>query len=156
MDHQCRVVDTAAMAQRGTDEQDWRETGRVFQDRGDGLFHAVEQRVLQQQVLDGIAGQGQFRQHRQRHAARVTIPRHGEHGLCVRRGVGERGPDRAGGDAGEAVGVEGVEIHDRHCGPQRSFWSRASRNPSPSRLNASTVMKMARPGNTVKWSATPR
>jgi len=38
----------------------------------------------------------------------------------------------------------------------RSRWSSASRRPSPSRLNASTVTKIARPGNSVRYVATPK
>ena len=67
----------------------------------------VEQRVLQQQVLDRVAGQRQLREDGQRRRPRRGTRRAvREHGRGVGRGVGDDGAQGGGGDAQEAVPVE--------------------------------------------------
>ncbi len=113
MDHQRRVVDPSGMAQRCANHQDGGQLFRAGQDGADRLLHRVQQRVLQQQVLDRVPRQRQFGEHREGHALRVALARHRQHGLGIALGIGEMRARGAGGDAGEAVRVERSEVHAR-------------------------------------------
>ena len=79
----------------------------------------------------------------------------GAHVAFQHRGVTDRDP-RHVGDRVARAGRQGAAGQAKVACSHRSFWSSASRRPSPSRLKASTVTKIARPGNSVMWSATPR
>ena len=73
MDRQRAVVERSGMAQRRADQQQRQQIGgRGDQVRDRGL-HRVQQRGLLQQVADRVAGQAEFRKHRQRHAAPVAV-----------------------------------------------------------------------------------
>ena len=71
----------------------------------------VQQRVLQHEVLDGVAAEAQLWEDRDRDALVVAAPGLGQHRLGVRCGVGDGDRQRAGGDAREPMGVGGGEIH---------------------------------------------
>ena len=66
------------MHERRTDDEHRAQVGGRRDDRGDAVAHGVEQRVLQQQVVDGVAGQAQLREDRDRDAlvvAGARLPR---------------------------------------------------------------------------------
>ncbi len=76
--------------------------------RGGGL-DGVEEGLLQEQILDGVGREGEFRKHRHRRPGLVAGLRQSEDGLTVAGRVARMTAPRAGGDAGEAVAVEGQE-----------------------------------------------
>ena len=54
MDDDGGVVEAARQAQRRADDQDGKELVRGLDDLGDRLLDLVQERILQQQVLDGV------------------------------------------------------------------------------------------------------
>ena len=70
----------------------------------------VEQRVLQQDVLDRVAGERQLREDDEPDALVGALPGRGEHGRGVRGGVADRRCAGCRGDAQEAVPVGGAEV----------------------------------------------
>ncbi len=125
MDHERRVVEPAGMAERRADDQHGGEGGGLLQHRLDGLFHRVQNRVLEQQILDRIAGQCQFREDRHRHAAPVAVTCHRQHGFGIAGGVRQRRLGGAGGHPGKPLSVERTEVHVKICRGRRP-----RRNPS--------------------------
>ncbi len=111
VDHHGAVQDAGAVHERGTDDDDRGEVRRPGHDLGDRGPHGVEQGVLEHQVVDGVAGQRQLGEHRDRDAVVVAGAGLLEHGAGVGRRVGDRDRDGAGRDPGEPVGVGGVEVH---------------------------------------------
>lgn len=105
------VVHPVTESQRGADHQHRQQFRRGRRQVGQRPFHRVEQGVLQQDVLDRVAGQGQLGKHRQRHALVVAFPGGAQHRRRVGVGVGERRVQRAGGHADEPVLVDAVEVH---------------------------------------------
>src|SRR6185369_805006 len=49
----------------------------------------LQQRVLQENVLDRIPGQGQLGEYRQGDVLIMAVPGHPKHRLCVGRGIGQ-------------------------------------------------------------------
>ena len=70
------VVDPVAMAQRRADDEHRQQPGRALDDRGQRVLDAVEDGVLEQQVLDRVAAQGQLGEdgHRRRPPRRTRAP----------------------------------------------------------------------------------
>ena len=122
MDGDGAVIQRALVAKRRADQQQRQERGGARDDRTDGGFDRIQHRGLLQQVADRIAGHAKLREHRQRDRASVAVLRHAQDGARVRLGIGERGTRGAGGNAGEAVAVEGPEAHARHY---RAGWAGA-------------------------------
>ena len=91
-------------------------TGSRSADAGDqlveGVLDGVEQGVLQQDVLDRVAGQRQLGEHGQPDALVVAFAGQPQHRFGVRRRVGQRRVVGARGHPHEAVPVGGVEVHD--------------------------------------------
>ena len=74
-------------------------------------LNPVEQRVLQEQVVDRIARERELWQHHKGHAPLVAGANHAENRLGVGHRIGERDARGAGGDARKTVPVDGVEGH---------------------------------------------
>ena len=111
--HHGAVEDPAAGAQRGAEREHGAQVRRRRHDRLERGLDAVEHRVLEQQVLDRVARQAQLREQRDGDALLLARPGLAQHRLGVRARVGDRDALRAGGDAGEAVLVDAVEVHAR-------------------------------------------
>ena len=109
LDGERAVVDPVAPAQRRADEQQRPQAGRFGDHPGGFFLHGIEQRLLQQQILDRVGRQPEFGEDRQRRTRIVAGLREGEHRVGVARGLGRVAAARAGRHPGEAVAVEGVE-----------------------------------------------
>ena len=72
---------------------------------------ASSKRILQQDVLDGIARQRQLGENRQTDALVVTLPRHLQHRFGIGRGLTDRGVHGARGDPEKALAIGGIEVH---------------------------------------------
>ena len=117
MDSERRVVQPPGVAHRRTYQQQGQQGRRILHQARDRLLHRVQQRVLLQQVADGVAGHAEFGEYRHRHRLVVALPGHAQDGLRIRRRVGQGHPRRARGDAGEAVPVKRAERSGRgHVG----------------------------------------
>ncbi len=111
MDDHGAVVDPVAVAQRGADGDQREQLRRARRDRGHGGLDAVEQRVLEQQVVDRVAAQPELGEDGGGDALlreRAQLP---EDRLGVGCRVGDRRAARARRDPREAVGVRGAEVH---------------------------------------------
>ncbi len=109
--HDGAVEDAGAVPQRCPDDEHHAEVDGAGDEVGDRLLDRVEHGLLQQQVVDGVAGQGELGEHRDRDAvvgARACLGQH-------RRGVGPRVRDRRGDrarrDPREALVVRRGEVH---------------------------------------------
>ena len=109
-DHRA-VVDPVQPAQRRADDEHRQQVNRFRDDPGERVLDRAEQAVLQQDVLDRIPGQGQFREDRDRHRVVVAVPGDPQHRLGVGRGIGQHGGVRAGRHPREAVSVGREEVH---------------------------------------------
>ncbi len=105
------VVDAMPVAQRGADHQYRQQLGRCGDNVAHGVLDRVQQHVLQQDVLDGVAGQRQFRENGQRHTLVVALAGQPQHRGGVGRGVADRGVMSARGDPGKPLVVDVVEVH---------------------------------------------
>ncbi len=111
VDHHRTVVDPVALAQWGSDDEHGTQVGARLDDRRDRPVDRLEQRVLQEQVVDRVAGQAQLGEERHRDALVVTAARLGKDRLRVGGGVGDRDRQGAGGDPREPVRVGRFEVH---------------------------------------------
>ena len=105
------VVDAVPVAQRSADHQHRQQVGGSGDDVAHGILDRVQQHVLQQDVLDGVAGQRQLRENGQCHAVVVALPGQPQHRGGVGRGVADRRVVRARGDPGKPLAVDVVEVH---------------------------------------------
>ena len=105
------VEQPGLVAQRGADDEHRQQIGGGLDDLRQALVDRVEQGVLTQQVVDGVAGQRQFREQRDRDTEVGAAPADVDDALGVAHRVGDRDVGRARGDAGEAVAVQRVERH---------------------------------------------
>ena len=119
MDDERRIVEPAGMAQRRAHDQHGQQLSRGLDQTANRLFHRIQHRILEQQILDRIAGQGQFREHRHRHAALVAIARGGQHGIGIAGRIRQRRLDGAGGHTGEPLGVKGIKFHSQIMAPMK-------------------------------------
>ncbi len=111
LDHHGRVVDPVAVAQGGTHQQDRGQGSGGTDDVLQGLLHGVQQRILQQQVLDRIARQGEFGEDDQPGAVPVLILGDPDHGRRVGHWIRDRRAQRARGHADEALRVDRAKVH---------------------------------------------
>ena len=111
MDHYGGVVDAMSVAQRSADHQHGQQIGRSGDDIDQGVLDGVQQHVLQQDVLDGVAGQRQLGENGQRDTVVVALPGQPQNRVGVGRGVADRRVVCARGDAGKALAVGVVEVH---------------------------------------------
>lgn len=114
MDDDRGVVDAVSVAQRRAYHQHRQQVGGGRDDVEQRIFDGVEQRVLQQDVLDRVAGQRQLGKYGQRHRVVVAFAGHPQNRLGVGRGVPDRGVVCAGGDPHKPVAVGRVEVHCPH------------------------------------------
>ncbi len=113
--HDGAVVDAVAVPEGGADDEHRQQVAGALDHGGQGGLDGVQQRVLQQQVLDRVAGEGQLGEDGDRDAVLVAGPGLAEDGVGVGRRVGQRGALRARGDAREPVPVDRGEPHGDQC-----------------------------------------
>ena len=92
VDDDGRVVKPARHAQRGADDQDGKELVGGRHHLGDRPLDLIEERVLQQQVLDGVGRQPELREHHDRGARLVALARQPQRLGEVVGGVGDPRP----------------------------------------------------------------
>ena len=105
------VEHPGAVHERRADDQDGEQVRGTLHEVGDGLVHAGQQRVLEEQVVDGVAGERELREDRDRDTLVVALAGLRKDRPGVGRGVRDRHGDGAGGDPGESLGVRRVELH---------------------------------------------
>jgi hypothetical protein len=98
VDHDCGVVDAVPVPQRGAHDEHRQQVGRAGNDLQQRLLDGVEQRVLHQDVFDGVARQRHLGEDGEPDPVVVALARSLEHGVGVGRGFSDRGVQRAGGD----------------------------------------------------------
>ena len=129
MDCQGAVVKRAHVTDRRADQQQRHQVCRTGDDGIDRGFYCIEHGLLLQQVGDRVAGNSQFREHRDGDRLTVAIPRHCQDGLRVADRIGQRGACGAGGDTGEAVAVQRSEAHGGlGLSPGNMAWVRGLRH----------------------------
>ena len=142
--HHRAVVQPVAPPQRRADDEQRRQGGGGPGEGAERLERRVEQPPVEQQIVDGVAGQAQLGEGDDGGAAaRHAVPLPGQ-ALRVRGRVGDRHGVRARGDAREALVVERGEVH----GPPVvcRWWpplsprggGRRTPRPAPARQLAST------------------
>ena len=99
------------MDQRRPHDHDRGEVGRTGDQRGEALDHRVEQRVLEQQVVDGVPAERELGEDGDRDAVVVAGADLLQDRARVDRGVGHRHRHRARRHAGEALVVGRGEVH---------------------------------------------
>ena len=105
------VVDARAPRDRRAHDQHGHQVGARRDDLRDRVLHAGEQRVLEEEVVDGVARQAELGEHRHRDVVVVAGPRLRDDLGGVGGGIGQVHGQRARGDAREALRVGGVEVH---------------------------------------------
>ena len=86
MDDDRAVVEPVAVPQRGADDDDGPQLGGRLGDGDDGVVDRVEEGVLQQEVVNGIAGEPQLGEERERDAVVVQLAHLGDDGSALRAG----------------------------------------------------------------------
>ena len=113
MHHHRAVVEPPLEGQGSTHDDDRQEV----RGRRPHPFHrgerGVEHGVLEQQVVDRVAGQAQLREDRQRDPLGRALASDAHDRVGVGERIGDRDRHRAGRDAGEPLVVGGVEVHGR-------------------------------------------
>ena len=108
------VVEPVVAVQRGTDHDHRAELAAGLNDLLDRDQHRVQDRVLEEQVVDGVAGEEQLGEDRDGDPVLVAGTCLGEHGGRVRRRVSNRHRRRSGRHAREAVRVGRGEVRCGH------------------------------------------
>ena len=103
MDDDGGVVEPAGEAQRRADDQDGEELVRGRDDLGDRRLDLVEERILQQQVLDGVGRQSQLGKDHDGRAGLVAFGGQPQRLGEVVGGVGDPGARHAARDSHEVV-----------------------------------------------------
>ena len=110
MDDHRAVVDPMPVPQRCAQHEHRQQSRRSGHDLAERHHDLVEQRVLQQQVLDRVPGEAQLGEHGHGDAllrAPASLP---QDGLGVGARLGDHGLDRARRDARETMPIDGPEV----------------------------------------------
>ena len=105
------VVQGVVLAQGRTHDEEGQQVGAGLDDLSEGLLDVIEQHVLQEKVVDGVAGHAQFGENAHRDAARIKLAG-GVDDLArvLERASGVHGQGH-GGNARKTLIVEGMEVH---------------------------------------------
>jgi len=109
VDHHRRVEEPTFTAQRRPDDQHRVEVARSRDNLRHCGLHPVEQRILQQQIVDGLGRQPQFGKQHHTDVARMPRRRQLQMGTCGEDRIGNPPVRLAGGDTQEAMAVHAVE-----------------------------------------------
>ena len=119
VDRHRAIVEAAVVPERRANEDQRQQVGRGCARRvAIACFDGVEQRVLQQQIVDRVAGHAEFREQREGNALVVAAPDGMQDRARVGARIGDRGLRRTSRNADETVRINRAEIH-RHCLLQR-------------------------------------
>ena len=105
------VVDAVSVAQRRADHEHRQQAAGCGDDVEQCGFDGVEQRILQQDVFDGVPRQGQLREDGQGNPVLVALARQPQYRLSVGCRIADRSVLRACGDPDKALAVAVVEVH---------------------------------------------
>ena len=115
--HDHRAVEhPGAVHERRPHDDDRQQVGGRCGQLLDGRLDLGQQGVLEQQVVDGVAAQGELGEDRHGHALVMAGAHLGQHRGEIGPRVGHRHRHRARGHAGEALGVRRGEVHARSLG----------------------------------------
>jgi hypothetical protein len=115
-DDDAAVVEAAVAAHRRAHDEDGPERLRCCDELGDAGFHAVEESVLEQEVVYGIGADPELGEEHEVGFARVPFAHEHQRLGAVRFGVPHLDPGGAGGDSHEPLAVEGEKpVFARHC-----------------------------------------
>ncbi len=104
------VVESTVAANRCAEHEYRTQLARYLDEVRKSRLDAVEQRVLQQQVVDRIRGQPELREQHEVHAARLAVVHHRQRLGRVGGGIADLDARRAGRDADEALAVQREEL----------------------------------------------
>jgi hypothetical protein len=116
MDDDGAVQHPVAVRQRRSDHHDGQQLLGPRDQLGQGRLDGVQEDVLQEQVLRGVAGQAQLGEHRDRDGVVMALADLRQHRPGVGRRLGQLDRQRAGRHPSEAVRVGGVEVHPASLG----------------------------------------
>ena len=105
------VVQGIVFAQGCADDEEGEQVGAGLDDGGQGLLDVVEEHVLQEEVVDGVTRDAQFGEDAHGDAARIELAGGVDDFARVLEGAGGVHGQGHGGDAREALVVEGMEVH---------------------------------------------
>ncbi len=101
-----------AVARQGRPDHEGREQPAAGVDQPLQLaLHRLQERVLQQEVVDGVGREAQLREDHHAHVRRVTLLEQDQGLLGVEGRVGYGDARDADADPDEVVGVGGEEVH---------------------------------------------
>ena len=111
MDGDGAVVQGVVLAQGRTHDEEGQQVGAGLDDLGEGLLDVIEQHVLQEKVVDGVAGHAQLGEYAHRDAARIKLAGCVDNlARVLERASGVYGQGH-GGNARKTLIVEGMEVH---------------------------------------------
>ena len=108
------VVEAVAVAKGGAHDDERQQVGGGPGEVDEGRLDLAEQHVLQEQVVDGVAGEAQLGEERDRRPLLAHVPGPLEDRRGIGPRVGHRHRQRARGHPREAVAVEVAEVAIRH------------------------------------------
>ena len=109
MNHHRGIEEPTFTAQQRSDDQHRVEVARGRDDLSQRCLRPIEQRILQQQIVDGIRRQSQFGKQHHTDVARMPRRRQLQMGTCGEDRIGNPPARHAGGDTQEAMAVHAVE-----------------------------------------------
>ena len=108
------IVETRSPTQRCADENQRQQVSRGGNETVDGAFDARKQSILEQQVVDRIAGNRQFRKDGEPDRARREAAQHGLDRQRIGEGIGYARGDRARGNADKTMPIDRSKAHFTH------------------------------------------
>ena len=105
------VVQGVVLAQGRTHDEEGQQVGAGLDDLGEGLLDVIEQHVLQEKVVNGVAGDAQLGEYAHRDAARIKLAGCVDNLARVLERAGGVHGQGHGGNARKTLVVEGMEVH---------------------------------------------
>ncbi len=116
VDHHRRVVEPARASQGRADDQHRKQFAAGVGDRGDPCFDRIQHRILQQQLVQRIGRDAEFREHHHGRAGRIPLAGQLQRRLDVERRIGRLHARHGRRDADELVAVQAMERTLAHPG----------------------------------------
>src|SRR5579883_387770 len=105
------IIDPRTEAQRRTDDQDRHDLAGCLHDSGKSALDRIQERILHDQVFDGVARQAKLRKDRDGRRPGMADPGRLENGGRIGGRVGHPGDGDASGGTGEAVAIDRMKAH---------------------------------------------